>query len=83
MTAPSSTAFSTCDFCDMHKGDDSGTFRVLLPVSAALVGVLVLGESFSGLQLLAFGIALASMLLATLPTRAALRVGRRADSGQQ
>ncbi len=39
MTAPSSTAFSTCDFCDMHKGDDSGTFRVLPPVFHGYGGV--------------------------------------------
>ncbi|MDZ7867188.1 DMT family transporter [Acidovorax sp.] len=52
-----------------------GVFTVLLPVSAALVGVLVLGESLSGLQLLAFAIALASVLLATLPSRLAWRVG--------
>ena len=60
-----------------------GVFTVLLPVSAALVGVLVLGESFSGMQLLAFAIALASVLLATLPSRTALRAGRRGNSGQQ
>ncbi|WP_040328406.1 DMT family transporter [Acidovorax delafieldii] len=60
-----------------------GVFTVLLPVSAALVGVLVLGESFSSMQLLAFAIALASVLLATLPSRAALRAGRRGNSGQQ
>ena len=53
-----------------------GVFSVLLPVSAALVGVLVLGESLTGLQLLAFAIALTSVLMATLPSRAALRVGR-------
>ncbi len=53
-----------------------GVFSVLLPVSAALVGVLVLGESLTGMQLLAFAIALASVLMATLPSRAALRVGR-------
>lgn len=53
-----------------------GVFSVLLPVSAALVGVLVLGESLTGLQLFAFAIALASVLLATLPSRAALRVGK-------
>jgi len=53
-----------------------GVFTVLLPVSAALVGVLVLGESLSGLQLLAFAIALASVLLATLPSRLAWRVGK-------
>lgn len=54
-----------------------GVFSVLLPVSAALVGVLALGESLTGLQLFAFVIALASVLLATLPSRAALRMGRR------
>ncbi len=47
-----------------------GVFTVLLPVSAALVGVLVLGERFTALQLVAFGIAIASVLLATLPVRA-------------
>lgn len=26
------TAFSTCDLCDAHKGDTSGAFRVLPPV---------------------------------------------------
>mgnify|MGYP003581892947 FL=1 len=60
-----------------------GIFTVLLPIRAALVGAMVLGESFSGLQLLAFGIALASVLLATLPTRAALRVGQKANSSLQ
>lgn len=54
-----------------------GVFTVLLPVSAALVGVLALGERFSPMQLLAFGIALTSVVLATLPSRLALRVGRR------
>lgn len=54
-----------------------GVFTVMLPISAALVGVTVLGERLSGMQLLAFGIALASVLLATLPSRAAWRVGRR------
>ncbi|QIL69386.1 DMT family transporter [Diaphorobacter sp. HDW4B] len=46
-----------------------GVFTVLLPVSAALFGVLVLGEHFTQLQLIAFGIALASVVLATLPSR--------------
>jgi len=45
--------------------------------------MLVLGKSFSGWQLLAFGMALASVLLATLPTRAALRAGQRSSSGQK
>lgn len=59
-----------------------GVFTVLLPVSAALVGVLVLGESLSGLQLVAFAIALASVLLATLPSRLAWRVGKDASDRQ-
>jgi drug/metabolite transporter (DMT)-like permease len=48
-----------------------GVFTVMLPVSAALVGVFALGESLSGLQLLAFGLALAGVVLATLPVRPA------------
>ncbi|WP_313569427.1 DMT family transporter [Comamonas terrigena] len=52
----------------------SGIFTVLLPVSAALTGVLLLGESLQPLQLLALGIALASVLVATVP------VPRRAAS---
>jgi drug/metabolite transporter (DMT)-like permease len=47
----------------------AGVFTVLLPVSAALVGVLVLGETLGGMQLLAFAIALLGVLLATLPGR--------------
>lgn len=46
----------------------AGVFTVMLPISAALVGVLALGESLSGLQLLAFVIALLGVLLATLPS---------------
>lgn len=45
----------------------AGVFTVMLPVSAALVGVLVLGESLGGLQVAAFAAALAGVLLATLP----------------
>jgi drug/metabolite transporter (DMT)-like permease len=45
----------------------AGVFTVLLPVSAALVGVLALGESLGGLQLLAFALALAGVVLATAP----------------
>lgn len=48
----------------------AGVFTVLLPISAAAVGVLALGERLSGLQLLAYGVALAGVLLATLPTPA-------------
>jgi drug/metabolite transporter (DMT)-like permease len=46
-----------------------GVFTVMLPISAALVGVFVLGESLGGPQWLALGIALAGVLLATLPGR--------------
>ena len=59
-----------------------GVFTVMLPISAALVGVGVLGETLSGLQLLAFAIALVGVVLATLPSRAAFRVGRGVGSGQ-
>ena len=45
----------------------SAVFTVMLPVSAALVGVVFLGESLSRMQLLAFGIAVSSLVLATLP----------------
>ena len=47
----------------------AGVFTVLLPVSAALVGVLVLGEPLGAMQVLAFAIALLGVLLATLPGR--------------
>ncbi len=45
----------------------AGVFTVMLPISAAAVGVLVLGETLNGLQLLAFGLCLVGVLLATLP----------------
>ncbi len=48
----------------------AGVFTVMLPLSAALVGVLVLGEQLGGVQLLAFAIALVGVLLATLPGKA-------------
>jgi drug/metabolite transporter (DMT)-like permease len=44
----------------------AGVFTVMLPLSAAAVGVLWLGERLSGMQLLAFGIALAGLLMVTL-----------------
>jgi drug/metabolite transporter (DMT)-like permease len=52
----------------------AGVFTAMLPVSAALVGVLVLGEQLGGMQLLAFAAALAGVLLATAP--ASVRPGR-------
>lgn len=58
----------------------AGVFTVMLPISAALVGVLVLGETLHGLQLLAFAIALLGVVLATLPGRASQKPsGLRAD----
>lgn len=51
----------------------SAVFTVMLPISAALVGVLFLGETLSGLQLLAFGIAVSSLVLATAPVPKLLR----------
>lgn len=45
----------------------AGIFTVLLPVSAASVGVLFLGEQFSLAQAAAFALALAGVVLATWP----------------
>lgn len=47
----------------------AGVFSVLLPVSAALVGVVALGETMGGLQLMAFALAMLGVALATLPGR--------------
>jgi drug/metabolite transporter (DMT)-like permease len=47
----------------------AGIFTVLLPVSAAAVGVLFLGERVSAAQAGAFGLALAGVVLATWPAR--------------
>ncbi len=47
----------------------AGVFTVMLPVSAAAVGVLVLGESLSALQVCAFALALLGVVLATWPSR--------------
>lgn len=49
----------------------AGVFTVMLPVAAATVGVLFLGETVSALQAAAFALALLGVLLATLPGRAA------------
>jgi drug/metabolite transporter (DMT)-like permease len=55
----------------------AGVFTVMLPVSAAAVGVTVLGETLSGMQMAAFALALAGMLLATLPQRAPAGTGAK------
>jgi drug/metabolite transporter (DMT)-like permease len=49
----------------------AGVFTVMLPISAALVGVLFLGESFGRGHVAAFVLALAGLLLAAWPGRAA------------
>jgi len=46
----------------------AGVFTVLLPVSAAAVGVVFLGERFSTVQLAAYALALAGVVLATWPS---------------
>ncbi len=45
----------------------AGVFTVMLPVAAALVGVLVLGESFGSAHVAAFALAMLGLLLATWP----------------
>lgn len=45
----------------------AGVFTVMLPVSAAAVGVLLLGESFSTAQVQAFALAMLGVVLATWP----------------
>ncbi|MDR7272094.1 drug/metabolite transporter (DMT)-like permease [Pelomonas saccharophila] len=50
----------------------AGVFMVFLPISTALIGLL-LGESISALQALAYGLALLGVLLATWPARAGTR----------
>lgn len=49
--------------------NQAGVFTVMLPVSAAAVGVVALGETVSRMQAGAFAIALAGVVLATLPER--------------
>jgi drug/metabolite transporter (DMT)-like permease len=56
----------------------AGVFTVMLPVSAAAVGVLFLGERFSAAQAAAFALALAGVLLATWPGRGSTQLGERA-----
>ena len=47
---------------------------MFLPAGTALTGVLVLGERLAGMQLLALGLAVAGVLIATSPLP-----GRRMD----
>jgi drug/metabolite transporter (DMT)-like permease len=50
----------------------AGVFTVLLPISAALIGVLVLGEVATAVHGVALALALAGLLLATWPERGVL-----------
>src|SRR5690606_8623438 len=49
----------------------AGVFTVMLPVTAALVGVVVLGETLGPVQIIAFTLALGGLLLAALPAKGA------------
>lgn len=49
----------------------AGVFTVMLPLSAAAIGVVFMGEHLTPMQLVAFGIALFGLVLATLPGRKA------------
>jgi len=59
----------------------AGVFTVMLPVSTALVGVLALGEQLTMIQLAAFAVALAGMLLVTVPGRSGAGTGADAGAG--
>ena len=47
----------------------AGVFTVMLPIAAAAVGVLVLGEAFGAGHMVALALALLGLLLATWPAR--------------
>ncbi len=47
----------------------AGVYTVFLPIAAALVGVLVLGENLNTIQIVGFALALFGVVLATLPDR--------------
>jgi drug/metabolite transporter (DMT)-like permease len=48
---------------------EAGIFSAMLPITAAAIGVLVFDERWTGLQAVAFLVALTGLVLATLPTR--------------
>ncbi|MFO1268998.1 MAG: DMT family transporter [Rubrivivax sp.] len=60
----------------------SGVFMVMVPVSAAAVGVLLLGEPFGSGHAAAFALALAGLLLVTWPTGRFPRAVAAARSGE-
>lgn len=47
----------------------AGVFTVMLPISAAAVGIMILGEPFGAAHMVAFALAVAGLLLATWPNR--------------
>ncbi|MGB3275410.1 MAG: DMT family transporter [Castellaniella sp.] len=53
----------------------AGVFTVMLPIGSACVGVWMLGEPFGGPQALAFGLALAGLLLAAWPAQSGRAAG--------
>ena len=55
----------------------AGVFTVFLPISAAAVGVLFLGEAFTAAQVGAFALALVGVVLATLPAGCTMAVSVR------
>ena len=61
--------------------NQAGILTVMLPISAAAVGVLALGERLSGLQLAAFALALAGVVLATWPERSSLATNQSRGPG--
>lgn len=60
----------------------AGVFTVLLPISAAALGVGVLGETYGAGHIAALGLALLGLLLATWPERAAVAAAAAADTAQ-
>lgn len=58
---------------------EAGIFTVMLPISAALVGVFVLGERLNTAQASAFAVALAGMALATWRPRSKPQVAVQAN----
>lgn len=54
----------------------AGVFTVMLPVSAAVMGVFALGETLAIAQLLAFAMALSGVVLATWPRRGSIDTSR-------
>jgi drug/metabolite transporter (DMT)-like permease len=58
----------------------AGVFTVMLPLSSAAVGVLLLGEAFGAAHVAALALALLGLLLATWPDKASRAAGERQDA---